>query len=74
MPEKKTENSPKSARERRFLPEKIFVNFTPEKPKKVPEKNMKNCARESHKVPEKNMARFFLCRDILHKIPTLGTG
>ena len=45
MPEKKTENSSKSTRERRFLP-KRNCRFMPEKPKKVPEKKMTSFAPE----------------------------
>ena len=61
MPERKAKNSPKSARERRFFPEKIFLKFAPEKAKLLPEKkNEKPGPRRPLKCPRKILFYIFL--------------
>ena len=62
MPEKKSKQSKKCPR-KKFFPREDFRKITPEKAKILPEKKMKKCAREGHKVPEKNMVQFF-CAEI----------
>ena len=59
LPEKKTKKTQKLTEKDVFFPREDFRKFTPEKPKILPEKKMKKCAREGHKVPEKNMVQFF---------------
>ena len=58
MPEKNDENSPKSARERRFFPEKIFENLHPRKQNFFPRKKGETVPEKATKVPEKNMVLF----------------
>ena len=71
MPEKKAENSPKTAREWRFFPEKIFENLHPRKQKFCPRKKGEAVPEKATKVPEKNIYFYFcLYRYILQKIPT----
>ena len=61
MPEKKSKNGPKSARERRVFPREDFRKFTPEKPKIVPEKkNEKLCPRKPQSAREKHGSNFFV--------------
>ena len=51
-----------------------FRKFTLEKAKIVSEKKIKSCAPEAHKMLEIKLVLFLLCRYILNKISSLGTG
>ena len=62
MPEKKSKNSPKSARERSFFPEKIFVKLHPRKQKFCPRKKWKNVPEKATKCPRKIWFNFFVQR------------
>ena len=68
MPEKKVENSPKTAREWRFFPEKIFENLNPRKQKCFPRKKGETVPEKATKVPEKNIyISIFVCTGIFYR-------
>ena len=79
MPEKKTENCPKSTRERRFClrflfeiytREDFFLKFTPAK--SSAREKMKNCSRETSQSAREKYGSIIFFRDILHKILPSG--